>query len=1362
MAKGLRLLLILLPATALPAEVYVPEELAGWEEWVLSGHEYRDCAFFFDRGASGRADFVCVWPGALELDVTASGGRFTQDVVVSVPDAWIGLPGDASHWPDRVTLNGSPAAVIDRNGTPSIAAGPGEYAVAGRFAWEERPARLTVPASSGLVDLTVDGRRVARPALDGGSLFLGDREPEATERDTLAVETYRLVTDAVPTRLTTRLSVDVSGGVREAVLGPVLPSGFVPVSLSSPLPARFEADGRLRLQVRPGRWQVTLVARAPATLDAVTLEAATLADTEIWSFRSDDRLRVTAAEGLPPVDPGRVGVPAEWQQLPAFRVTEGDTLEIRERSRGRASAENALTLSRDLWLDFDGGGFTLRDAIGGRMQTDWRLDMREPFVLASASEAGANLLVTRGDEAGETGIELRRPDVDVAALARIESRDDMPVTGWTTRFTDVGANLYLPPGHKLFAAPGADRAVGSWAGNWQLLDFFLVLIITIAVFRLLGPAAGAIALFALTLSYNEPGAPAWLWLNLLVALALARVAPAGRLRTTVRSYLAVSFVFLALALVPFAGNQLKYALYPQLEPQYPAYQTAPGRLDMPRLPAADNVQFEDDAALRKDEERSVVREQAGALEEIVVTGNRLDSMALSRAPSAYKRYADNAIVQTGPGIPSWQWNRYRLQWSGPVDADQSLDLLILPRWFVSLLRVVSVGLLIAFAGVLLASATGRAWRLPGGFRTGSGAAVLLLVASLGGLALPVDDARADTPPPQLLQELEARLTRAPDCVPRCAELTAASVEVAGDGIRITLIIDALEDVALPLPASARGWRPDAVSTNGSSPATVIRDRDGLLWLRVPAGRQRVVVAGTAAGADSLEIPFPAPPRIVDVNADGWVVTGVKDRRLLSGSIELSRVRDADTADGAARWESSRFPPFVVVTRALEIDLDWRIHTTVTRIAPTEGALSLDIPLVDGETVISEDIEVVDGRVRVAMGPSQSSFRWISNLEKRSPVELTAFEDVPWTETWYVGVGSIWHVEFDGVPESGGGEGLADVRMAEFHPRGGESLTIVATRPEAAAGATLAFDSVTLDTDRGSRTATSTLVLEYRSTRGDEHVVRLPGAAEVTRVLLDGTQRALKADEGVLSVPILPGSHSITIEWREDVDIGAVIRTPAVDLGAPAGNVTMKTTLPRDRWLLGTRGPVLGPAVLYWSELAVLVLFALLLGRITWVPLGGRHWLLLGLGFSTFNWPVMALVVGWLLAVGARERWRGETTWWRYNLLQMGIVIATVVALVAIVVSLPQGLLGSPDMHVTGNDSWGNRLSWFADRSASALPTATAVSAPIWTYKVLILAWALWLSLALLRWLPWTWKIFARDGFFAPQPRPRDPTGGAAR
>ncbi|HZD52083.1 MAG TPA: hypothetical protein VE175_03480, partial [Woeseiaceae bacterium] len=367
--------------------------------------------------------------------------------------------------------------------------------------------------------------------------------------------------------------------------------------------------------------------------------------------------------------------------------------------------------------------------------------------------------------------------------------------------------------------------------------------------------------------------------------------------------------------------------------------------------------------------------------------------------------------------------------------------------------------------------------------------------------------------------------------------------------------------------------------------------------------------------------------------------------------------------------------------------------------------------------------------------------------RRSPLRLHMAEDAPWKEVWRFGIGNIWHASFSGVPESEPADPEPAIRMAEFYPRGGESLTLTTTRPEATRGTTLAFDAVTLATEVGARSRNAAMTLDYRATRGAQHVIRLPRDADAVGVSIDGADAPLRADDGELSLPILPGRHSIELRWRRDAEVGAIVRTPAVDLGADAGNIGLHLDLPPSRWVLATSGPRLGPAVMYWSELAAMILFAVVLGRTTLTPLKTRQWLLLGLGFSTFSWPVLLLVTFWLLAVGARGRGRAPGKALHFNALQVAFGALTIVALIAIVVSVPAGLLGAPDMHVAGNGSYGNGLRWFADRSSGAIPQASAFSLPLWAYKGLILAWALWLSFALLKWLPWVWRTFASQGLW---------------
>jgi hypothetical protein len=1268
---------------------------------------------------------------------------------VYASEQWLPLPGDGNVWPEQVTANGQAVEVLLQGSTPSIRLAPGRYTISGRLGWTERPRELTVPPQSGLLALTIDGDPVARPERSRNSVWLAPRETESKAEDRIDVQVYRLVADDVPTRLTTIFRIDVAGSVREVVLAPTLPDGFVPLAIDSALPARLESDGKLRLQVRAGRFEVRLLARGSGVLGEVLLRspASNLPDAEIWSYRSNDRLRVTVPEGLTPVDPAQVSAPDEWLELPAFRIEPGERLRLVEQSRGMLAADNQLTLDRELWMDFDGGGFVLSDSIGGSMQSGWRLDMVEPYTLLSATEGDENLLVTLGSGDGMTGVELRRRDVNLEAIGRSESRGTLPASGWQTRFDLVEATLNLPPGNKLFAAVGADRAPGSWVERWKLLDFFLVLIVTIATTRLFGKTAGAIAFLALALSWHESGAPQWIWLNLLAAVALVRVAPGGRLKKSAIVYRALSLAALVLVLVPFFAEQLRIGIYPQLEPQRASAYGYAGRLESRPAAALDAA-----GAMQQREQATKQAAATAGVEEVVVTG--------ARVSERFSRYAPNAIVQAGPGIPSWSWNSYSLSFSGPVDVERKFRLIVMPRWFVTTLRFAEVFLLLAFAAMVAFEIFNRRWRWPAAMPRGT-AASAALAACLFPTALLVASpaAEAQTPSPEILQQLGQRLLEPPPCVPRCAEIVAADVTVAGDAMTVTLTVHALEDVAVPLPGSLQGWRPESVELDGA-PSQVYRRADQTLWVRAGQGRHRIVLWGPLPPVDSLEVPFPASPRIITAASEDWVVTGIRDRRLLAGSLQLARRQTGESADAPARWESARFPVFVRIERTISLDLDWRISTQVARVAPEQGALSLNVPLLDGESIVSGDFQTRDGAVLVSMNPGQSVVTWESALPRSSPLSLRAGAGAAWKEVWRIGVGSIWHVSFDGVPESESSS-FDGVRLAEFYPRSGESLTIEAGRPEAKSGTTLAFDSVGLQTEIGARSRNVEMILEYRSTRGAQHTIRLPDDSEVLSVTIDGRNEPLRASNGELSVPILPGEHDIEVRWRHDVSLGLTAGTPAVDLAAPAGNIELGLQLPQNRWVLFTSGARLGPAVMYWSELTLLLLVAVILGRITLTPLRTRHWLLLGLGFSTFSWAALALVAAWLLVAGARARWPRDMSWWRFDLLQLLVAGITLAALATIVVTVPAGLLGTPDMHIAGNGSWGNSLQWFADRSDSLLPTAAAVSVPMWVYKLLVLAWALWLSFALLRWLPWVWSCFVSDGLWRSR-KLREPAGADTR
>ncbi|NNC65839.1 MAG: hypothetical protein HKN84_13725, partial [Gammaproteobacteria bacterium] len=293
----------MLAATNSVGQPDVPDALQPWQDWVLHGEEYRACPVLSGSMPGQPAAHVCAWPGELSLTVAEAGAQFSQSWVVHAED-WLALPGNAEHWPAEVTLDGVPAAVVERNGQPAVRVTAGTHTVAGTLSWAQRPAAVAVPAQTVLVSLTVDGARIARPEIERGTLWLGLIPEAAVEEDRLDVAVYRLVTDGIPISSVTEIQLDVAGQSREVELSGALLPGFIGERLQSILPVQLDADGTLRVQVRPGDWRVRLTSHAESFLTEIVLPEASAPwpDDEIWSYAADTNLRVAVLEGAPAID----------------------------------------------------------------------------------------------------------------------------------------------------------------------------------------------------------------------------------------------------------------------------------------------------------------------------------------------------------------------------------------------------------------------------------------------------------------------------------------------------------------------------------------------------------------------------------------------------------------------------------------------------------------------------------------------------------------------------------------------------------------------------------------------------------------------------------------------------------------------------------------------------------------------------------------------------------------------------------------------------------------------------------------------------------------------------------------------------
>lgn len=1336
------LLLTLLSTLCTPLHaVDIPEPLQPWRDWVLNDHPDHACPHL----ATQPAQRHCVWPGRLTLAVSGEGARFSQHWQLAAP-GWVVLPGERDHWPSEVSVGGRPAAVLDRDGKPALQLPAGDHAVAGRLQWGAPPQSLPVPAETVLLTLSIDGEAVAWPRREGERVWLQTREsPTAVSADAVEAQVFRRLDDDIPRRLETVLRLSVSGAARELRLGRLLLTDNVVEQFESPLPARIEEDGSLRLQVRPGQWQLRLRSRIEGDRNrfAIAPDQGHWPAQEIWSFAARPELRRVAVSGAASLDPGQLDLPAGFGGLPTYLMEASTELRLEEQLRGDAApAADELSLARTVWLDFKGEGATVRDRIRGTLQRSWRLEAQPALQLGRVSVNGEPQVVTRREADGPAGIELRQRQVDIEAISRLDPLHGLDAVGWQHDFDSVSWTLQLPPGWKLWHVSGPDSVQRSWLSQWDLWDIFLALLLVGASYRLLGWSVAGVATAAVLLVWHEPASPLLWLLPLLALVGLLRWLPANAARRWLLRAGALVSLGLIIALLGFAVEQARRVIYPQLE--QPLALAGPDRAQE----AAFRARAAAEASLA---ERAVSSDRAM---------KRLSAAApVAKAPPRPQRYQPAANVQTGPGVPAWSWQQVALQWSGPVQAGQPLRLVTSGPWLTRLLSMAGV-LLAAWLAVAVLR---RLWQLrhPGAGgpegAAGAGSARQQPLASAGlplmlltmAMATPPTSVEAaDYPPPELLQQLQERLLQVPECAPTCASIESALVELAGDNLRLRLRVGVGAPLALPLPSSPQ-WQLRSLRVDDSA-ADSLRQEQGPLLPLAP-GRHELLLEGPVAG-DSVTLQFPLPAHNVTVRADGWEVAGLAGARLAASSLQLQRQQRGENRDTLL---PATPPPFVEVRRELQFDLDWQVVTRVVRVAPAQGAIALRVPLLPGESVVSDGIAVRDGLVSVNLGARDSALQWRSVLPRSNSLTLTAGEGA-WAEQWSLRAAPRWHVESSGLVPVRLGD--SDERL-NWRPWPGESLVLALRQPQPVQGANTTVEAATLSLVPGARGAEAVLALSVTSSVGGDFPVTLAEAGELRSLRLNGDDIALAGGAAEVALPLVPGDNQAQIRWQLPRGVETVTRSPELTLGVGAANLTLIMELPRDRWPLWVSGPRIGPAMLFWGVLLVIVALALGLGTLVRrqrlsIPLGPLQWLLLAVGMSTVSAAGSLLVVLWFFALEGRRRMAMPASRLRFNLIQLGLALLSLLALATLLAVIPESLLAAPDMQVTGNGSHNYFYQWYQDRSGETLPRALVVSVSLWFYRLAMLAWSLWLVFALLRWIAWGWRSYGEGGLWRrPAPKP---------
>ena len=1349
--------------------VYVPEALKPWTDWVLHTHKQATCAMV--EGSNAKQ---CVTYADSKIDiVTTKGAAFQMSVKVLANNTQVILPGQTWAWPSSVTVNSQPRGTSAYRNLPAVRLDKGTYTIAGQINWDNTPAYLQLPADLAQVQFTLNGKTLDMPQLRGDRLVLQKSRIEPIQRDiqveqnTSKLQVFRLVTDSIPAQITTQMRLTVTGAEREITIPNFHLANTEPAAYSGRLPVKRQNDGSYVVQAGAGVHSLTFTdLYKDGRMSQLTMPELPWTE-EVWAFNPMPELRLVDTKAETPLNPDQTDIPNHWRNFAAYLMHAGESIDFDIVREGAPHApDNALNLNRTMWLAQDGHQFTVRDMINGTMNTDWRLDQAANVDLGRVNIQGKAQPLTRGANDRE-GVEVRQQYMNLEAISILPvsllpvSAPKLPIGSWNTDFENASASVIMPNAWRPITVTGADKTRGTWMSQWNLYQFFFLLLTTAVAFRLWGSAKWAgVAFLALALTMHDHATLLTQVLVLLVfGLVLAALPKEAKLYKSVNTLRGFVLAVVVLLAVPFTLLHVQNALYPHLAKEALFSINVPGlnqfdgsRGVVAKSSRSDMVMEQNFAA----PETAPVPRQLRAAPMLKMGGGNmaLNAMAMDEMkeeimPTASLTEIDpNTRVPTGPGLPEWRQkqNSVSLNWAEGVTEGETFRLWMLSPFGFRLLELLKV---LAF-GLLLAKLfkTDLCWpRFKGGKK--AAAAALLTVGMLNTAPAMAQDM---FPPQHLLKDLEKRLLEPAACAPNCAFAEKAALQARGDSITLTFTFTAEEEVLAQLPTLKPVVFPSNVVVNNVNAFTVAHQNRPYVLL--PKGRSTVAVRYDAGDYNNLNLDLGQTIAAFDNSLVGWRIGGLNTEGNPNGRVvSLSRtpegVRAPQKQDKKAEkptYKPLEFAGYAKVHRHLAFNNNWEI---TTRIMLEHGApFTLDLPLLEGEKLLETQHDVKNGKVRLQVSHRPIVLR--SEIEPTEALTLVAADDKSFREVWQLGVSTKWHVAQE--------SGVAPIMhqqngmwQPEWQPYGGDEVTLSIKKPMGIDGQELTIHNGRIESALRGKTQVNTLTLNIETTRPQTHNVTLGRGLKLKEFYVNG--RALSqaaADEGELlevGLPLRHGMNNARIVWEETEQNLLHIQTPEVNLNAPFVNLTQSISDVSKRWVVWTYGPANGPYVKLWAVLAGMIILAWVMAKALPAPLSFAGWFVLALGFTQSAPEAFLLPVLWIMLLQWREKHGEKLNRVRFNATQIGVVIMSIFVVSALFTVVKVGLLGTPEVYIEGNHSTTRMLQWYQDTGTNTPAEAGACTLPMWVFRVLMMAWALWVALWLMRTFKWAWHSFTAGGYW---------------
>ena len=1357
------------------SEQDVPPELRNWIKWATYGHKSDECVY----GAVNKKEY-CRYLSEVKIDVAAETFSFTMRLK-TMKDGYVEIIGTENAFPTQVVADNVKIPVVSRAGRPHVYLKKGEYFLKGKGKSSNAIRHLYIPKEAAIIEVTENGKSTSAYTLQNGVLRLENNTvSKKSATDTVSLTVYRKITDGIPLKMTVYLDMSVSGKDRTENLGKIIPKNFAVKSITSPFPTYLRKDGSLMAEVRAGRHAIEIEFRQ--LKESLDVSVDLLSDQELWVFEKDESFRIIEPPVyLTGVDAKNTSMPAQWKRFPAY-IVEKDTNVVLSVGPEVRNNNDVLSLSRNIKLSFGGDFYSVEDTIAPNFKNDGRLTLAKPFVLSAASVNTVPVPITSISGERNSGIEVRKGDAAVDVTSRIASDvREIAVSGYNRVFDNVAWTLVLAPGYKLFHVIGADKVSSSWINSWDLLGVFEVMVLIVVFYYLFGIRTAFLSGVGLLLMH--PLLPEFTYVSFVMALLIfiLRYFPEKTFISSALKYVKNTLLLIMIFyLIRFFVPNLVNSVYPETLPVeridinyvsiisfylFSAFFYALYRIFTDRekssikkvlqgggiiivgLILLNNV---GDFDFNDRYYQQAVKHHSYELAEAPVMSAPLKRKALSSSSNfandavdvkAHKYQSLNIaknVVQTGFGFPTWNnKKKIYISFSGSVDEKDTVKILLMTpvmNMVLAFLRFV----LIAYVMYMFAGKRGTMKVMP---KAAAMAAFLLIMA--GGI---VPANAAEYPSAEMLKELRERLTakKIPECLAEqsCISYPVAYVSNKGDLLSIKLTAYSLEKLVAPLPevkADGSGQASLKSVTIGKKNADLTKDGDRNTVLLNKGENDIEMLFHLDRNAEKFILLSPFRINTLESKLDGfsiYAVRGVDQSYQINRKITSKVISDE-------KENKINIEAFFTVERNFDIGNVWQVSTIVRKETKNQKPSIVDIPLIKGEKVISSEGVLSKNKIRLSFAANETVKTFHSLLPVEEPINLVSSDNLEkYRELWRFTVSNLWSVKYEGIKPTTKDTGKA----TEFYPGAGKTLTANIFRPESVPGNVVTFDNVAYDIELQKDFTSLSLRLSLRSSEGGMHNIAVPADLTVKSLHIANRPYPIMIKDGMLSLPINQGKNDIRILLKSEKKPDDIFTAPNIDLNAPAVDVYENIKVPHDRWVVFTKGPLKGPAVLFIPLVPVLLIVSVFLSRLKLSPLGAVSWFVLLLGLSQTNIVCNFLVIAWFVAMGAREKYSLAILPWKRT-VQWLLGVMSFFFVIALLSSIKDGLLGYPHMYIRGNNSTVESLKWYADAISGVTPDVMIVSLSSVFYKAAMLLWAIWLSFSFVKWVRWAISVYCKDGIW---------------